>query len=651
MSHPKHVPTDPPSTRVLFVAGHGRSGSTLVGNVLGSLPGFVSVGELRYLWERGLREASLCGCGRPVTSCEFWVPVLETAYDGAAPDTARVIAADRHLLRVRAMPRLLGPRRMRRTAPAAADEAWYGEQVARVLRTLSEHTGGATVVDSSKLVTYGAVLSRLPGIDLRVLHLVRDARGVAHSWSRRRDRPDRGEGSWEMGRESPVKSALLWDLWNVSAERLWGGRPGHYVRVRYEDVTRAPAETLTDALQRLGFDAQVTTTIDGALPVDVAHTVAGNPGRMTSGAVAISRDDEWVTRMPTARRALVTVSTAPLLHHYGYPMRGRPSAPEARDQPRVFVEDLHGLPRLTARVRRNVTWVREQGVARALEEKEIDPLRTIPARLAKRRYRRRSAGAGNAVPVYVVGVQRSGTNMLVRGFDLAPEFEVHNENDARAFDRFKLRGDDVIASLVAASRHDYVMFKPLCDSHRVDHLLDDIRSPRPGRAVWAYRDVDGRVRSALAKFGDGNLQVLREFASGANTTRWHTQRISTASAELVRSFDYDRLTPTSGAALMWLIRNRLYFELGLDQRPDVHLVSYNAFLDHPDETMQGVCRFLGFGWRPELTRHVSPRPPTYREPLDIDPAILGECTALLARLDATAVARSHPAGARGPVTA
>ena len=62
-----------------------------------------------------------------------------------------------------------------------------------------------------------------------------------------------------------------------------------------------------------------------------------------------------------------------------------------------------------------------------------------------------------------------------------------------------------------------MLFKPLCDSHRTDHLLDDLRTASPGRAVWVYRDVDGRVRSALAKFGDGNRQVLREFADGTNT--------------------------------------------------------------------------------------------------------------------------------------
>jgi hypothetical protein len=181
-----------------------------------------------------------------------------------------------------------------------------------------------------------------------------------------------------------------------------------------------------------------------------------------------------------------------------------------------------------------------------------------------------------------------------------------------------------------------VLFKPLCDSHRVDHLLDDVAAPTPPRAVWAYRDVEGRVRSALAKFGDGNLQVLREFATGVTTSRWHTQRISAASADLVRSFDYDRLSPASGAALMWLIRNRLYFELGLAGRDDVHLVSYNAFVARPEQTMQGLCAFLGFPWRPELTRHVSGRPPAYQGALDIDPVIRAECEDLSGRLAAAA---------------
>ena len=43
---------------VLYIGGWGRSGSTLLAHVLAEVPGFVSVGELRYVWQGGLRATS-----------------------------------------------------------------------------------------------------------------------------------------------------------------------------------------------------------------------------------------------------------------------------------------------------------------------------------------------------------------------------------------------------------------------------------------------------------------------------------------------------------------------------------------------------------------------------------------------------------------
>ena len=73
----------PSMPQVVYVGSWGRSGSTLLDLVLGQIPGFVSVGELRYLWERGLAERQLCGCGRPVTGCPFWGAVLEEVFGTA----------------------------------------------------------------------------------------------------------------------------------------------------------------------------------------------------------------------------------------------------------------------------------------------------------------------------------------------------------------------------------------------------------------------------------------------------------------------------------------------------------------------------------------------------------------------------------------
>ena len=59
-------------TVVLYIAGTGRSGSTLLASILGEVEGVFAAGEVRYLWQRGLAERRLCGCGVPVRDCPVW---------------------------------------------------------------------------------------------------------------------------------------------------------------------------------------------------------------------------------------------------------------------------------------------------------------------------------------------------------------------------------------------------------------------------------------------------------------------------------------------------------------------------------------------------------------------------------------------------
>src|SRR2546427_739618 len=55
---------------------HGWSGSTILGNGLGAIDGFVHVGELRTLWADGLIGGGECGCRRPIPEGPFWTRVL-----------------------------------------------------------------------------------------------------------------------------------------------------------------------------------------------------------------------------------------------------------------------------------------------------------------------------------------------------------------------------------------------------------------------------------------------------------------------------------------------------------------------------------------------------------------------------------------------
>jgi hypothetical protein len=293
-----------------------------------------------------------------------------------------------------------------------------------------------------------------------------------------------------------------------------------------------------------------------------------------------------------------------------------------------------------ARLRRHWEWGRADGFGRLVEEDDLNPFRKASLAWSKWRWRRDHPGTeASAVPVYLLGVQRSGTNMLVRGLESSPEFEVRNENDRETFARFRLRIDRVVP-VVTASRHCYVLFKPLCDSHRATFLLDDVATRQPGRVIWAYRDVDGRARSAVAKFGDTNLRVLREIAAGRGQDRWEAQGLSDASRALITGFDWDKRTPHEAAAVFWLVRNALYFELGLDGRDDVTLASYEALVDDPEGAMQALCRFLEFPYSARLIAHIDRRARAPRPPLDLDPAIRRLCDDMRERLDTSLEAKS-----------
>lgn len=287
--------------RVLYLAGSGRSGSTLVTTALGQIDGFFAAGELRYLWQRGLVDNRPCGCGLPFRDCPVWAGILR-----AVPPVEPAGVAARLRSRLRMRNRL-------RVPPHPDDEA-----IAALYASIAAHAGDAVVVDSSKLPPYGVLLAGLPGIELKVLHVVRDPRAAAFSWRRRRAL-DTGDERL-MTRHPVWKAALLWSVWNTATIRLWGR--GDYLRIRYEDLVGAPEATLRRIADFAGAapDVALPFTADGLLTLHPTHSVAGNPSRHRTGGVPVTADDEWRTSMPRRAHAVVTALTAPLLTRLGYPI-------------------------------------------------------------------------------------------------------------------------------------------------------------------------------------------------------------------------------------------------------------------------------------------------------------------------------------------
>ena len=119
-------------------------------------------------------------------------------------------------------------------------------------RGVAAASGASVIVDSTKHLSTALLLRRIPGIDLRVVHLVRDSRGVAFSWTKRVPKPWIAGGDAYMDRYAPTRTSFRWLGYNAGfhALRAAGTR---MIRMRYEDLVTEPEAQLRRAVALAGL--------------------------------------------------------------------------------------------------------------------------------------------------------------------------------------------------------------------------------------------------------------------------------------------------------------------------------------------------------------------------------------------------------------
>ncbi len=313
MAEPEPYPRGP---TVLYIGGTGRTGSTLLTRLLGARSGWFAGGELAFLWRYGLVEHGRCGCGCTVRRCPVWSDVLAAAAAaGATIDADRMVALRRRCWSVH-LPLMVHPWMARRLMDRLEE---LPATVETLYRCLAEVTGARVIVDSSKEPHYSWILRDRTSLDVRFLHLVRDPRAVAYSWSRHR--PERGlAGDVLMERRGPLRAALYYDVSDVAAEAIWSGRPGRYGFLRYEDLVQRPGPTLAAVARFAGEDAD--DPADGRrFQVGPGHVVWGNPDRFDTAVIDVRDDDAWRDELGPLAAAVTMVATGVVARRYGYPWR------------------------------------------------------------------------------------------------------------------------------------------------------------------------------------------------------------------------------------------------------------------------------------------------------------------------------------------
>ncbi|MEJ7585554.1 MAG: sulfotransferase [Acidimicrobiales bacterium] len=308
-----------PPWEVLYIAGWGRSGSTLLTALLGEHPRVFGAGEIRSLWKRGALDRRRCGCGRPVPDCPVWRPVLEQVATG--PMTASSLAALQHdRLRSRHYP--VAVARALAGRPTDGDVDRYAETYRRAYEAGAEVTGARVIVDSSKYPLDAYFLARA-GIPMRVIHLVRNPRAVAGSWARPKALLDAEEGADDhLRRFSPMASSSIWTLWNTTVQLLLTPQVGseNAMTVRFEDFLGNPAQTIRSIDSFAGLEPSEPAVNGRKAALGENHLVAGNSDRFRQGSVTIDGRRHASTLSAGAALA-ATIPALPLLRRFGYPLR------------------------------------------------------------------------------------------------------------------------------------------------------------------------------------------------------------------------------------------------------------------------------------------------------------------------------------------
>lgn len=213
-------------------------------------------------------------------------------------------------------------------------------------------------------------------------------------------------------------------------------------------------------------------------------------------------------------------------------------------------------------------------------------------------------------------------------------------------DGWRLRPYDEIQALIDRQKARVILIKPINDSQNVLEILDHFDS---SRVIWIYRHFHDTANSAVARWGGsqrdmvvwigenlakyGSLEKAMPAILDKPSFAVYAEKISPESAALLTEWTRAPISEHTGAAIMWYLRNQLFFENSLATNRRSLIVCYEDFVQQPDEQLRQICKFLSMRHSKKRSRSVVSSSVGRHEAPDIQQDVLEACSELLDRLN------------------
>jgi len=273
--------------QVIYIAGGGHSGSTILSVILGTSPEIFSAGELKFYNEHKVLDhpmweyiENVCMCGKDANDCPFWHEVKERSnreldtfhYSNIQEKVATAI-------------KILWPFYHIPKTTKALDDYTLIKNVYQ--EALSDKLTTRYILDSSKSVARLMHLQSHPLLDVKVIFLVRDGRGYANSYAK-------------VYKKGFLRWIIQWVLNNILTLVYLKREKIDYYYLSYNALCKQSSKELTAIGKK--FNVHIPENYVEIVKAQKYHMRAGNPSRsaieMFSG---LELDDNWRQEMSKAK--------------------------------------------------------------------------------------------------------------------------------------------------------------------------------------------------------------------------------------------------------------------------------------------------------------------------------------------------------------
>lgn len=251
-----------PSTfKVIYISGNGHSGSTLLDIILGSSKRAFSAGELTFVTRDSIFQ-EYCSCHSKIKDCDFWSKVIKRWQD-----ISDISLEDYKKLRHKYERNKTTIRVLLNSLFPSNEFKVYCKSTYQLFKIIHEQSGKSIIIDSSKSPQRILILKK--HMDLKVIHLCRNAKGVLNS-SKKVHKKDIKAGIEEDNFARRTSKTLIeWCFVNFITELFCLSVDSH--KVKYNSYVKNP-KILNQISKKLNLN-----NFSGLSP---AHMIAGNKIRL-----------------------------------------------------------------------------------------------------------------------------------------------------------------------------------------------------------------------------------------------------------------------------------------------------------------------------------------------------------------------------------